>query len=116
MVFKEQIATVPGKEGHKATELGIDVIRQEIIEKVGMKPLIGRNKVFIILDAELMSRAAQNALLKTLEEPPPNTYLFLISEHLGRPAADDSLAGPGSRFSSPAGILPSRPPGPGGGG
>ncbi len=82
-VFKEQIATVPGKEGHKATELGIDVIRQEIIDKVGMKPFIGRNKVFIILDAELMSRAAQNALLKTLEEPPPNTYLFLISEHLG---------------------------------
>jgi DNA polymerase III subunit delta' len=83
LIYKELITTFPGKEGHKASELSIDVIRREIIEKVGMKPLLGRNKVFLILEAELMSRSAQNALLKTLEEPPPNTYLFLISEQLG---------------------------------
>jgi DNA polymerase-3 subunit delta' len=44
---------------------------------------MGRNKIFIILEAHLLNRSAQNALLKTLEEPPPNTYLFLISEQVG---------------------------------
>lgn len=81
-VYKELIGTVPGKESHKATELGIDVIRQEVIDKVGRKPTVGTRKIFIIQEAELLSRSAQNALLKTLEEPPSNTYLFLISEKM----------------------------------
>ena len=83
LVYKELIATISGKELHKATELGIDVIRQEVIEKIGKKAFVGKNKIFIISEAHLMSRAAQNALLKTLEEPPQNTYLFLICDHLG---------------------------------
>jgi DNA polymerase-3 subunit delta' len=83
MVYKELISTVSGKEKHQATELGIDVIRQEIIEKVALRPSVGRNKIFVLLQAELMNRSAQNALLKTLEEPPSNTYLFLIVEQLG---------------------------------
>jgi DNA polymerase-3 subunit delta' len=83
IVYKELIATVSGKEKHQATELGIDVIRQEVIEKVALKPTVGRNKIFVLLEAELMNRSAQNALLKTLEEPPPNTYLFLIVQQLG---------------------------------
>ncbi|MFA5864503.1 MAG: DNA polymerase III subunit [Phycisphaerae bacterium] len=83
LVYKELIATISGKEAHKATELGIDVIRQEVIDKVGRKATVGRNKVFIIQEAELMSRSAQNALLKTLEEPPENTYIFLVSNQLG---------------------------------
>jgi len=83
MVYKELITLVPGKEAHKATELGIDVIRQEVIDKVGIKPSAASCKIFIVLEAQLMSRSAQNALLKTLEEPPANTYLFLISEQIG---------------------------------
>jgi DNA polymerase-3 subunit delta' len=83
VVYKELIKNMPGKDKHLATELGIDVIRQEVIETVSRKPSVGKNKVFIILEAHLMSRSAQNALLKTLEEPPPNTYLILISERVG---------------------------------
>jgi len=40
----------------------------------------GRGKVFVVLEAELMSAPAQNALLKTLEEPPPGVTLILIAE------------------------------------
>jgi DNA polymerase-3 subunit delta' len=40
---------------------------------------MGHGKVFIIDEAELLHREAQNAMLKTLEEPPPQTYLFLIT-------------------------------------
>ncbi len=82
VVYKELIATVSGKENHKATELGIDVIRQEVIDKAALRPVMGRCKFFLILEAELLNRSAQNALLKTLEEPPQNTYIFLISTQL----------------------------------
>ena len=41
-------------------------------------------KVAVIAPAERMHPAAANALLKTLEEPPPGTYLILVSDHPGR--------------------------------
>ena len=41
-------------------------------------------KVAVIAPAERMHPAAANALLKTLEEPPPSTYLILVSDHPGR--------------------------------
>ncbi len=47
-------------------------------------PVEGRHRVVIIDDAHLMNRPAQNALLKTLEEPPPGRVLVLIS---AKPAA-----------------------------
>jgi len=82
LVYKELITTISGKENHKVTELGIDVIRQEVIDKAALRPIMGTSKFFIILETELLSRSGQNALLKTLEEPPENTYLFLISTRL----------------------------------
>lgn len=42
-------------------------------------PTLGHGKVFIIDEAELLGPEAQNALLKTLEEPPANTYIILVS-------------------------------------
>jgi hypothetical protein len=41
----------------------------------------GKAKIVILLKADTMPMGATNALLKTLEEPPPNSYLFLISEY-----------------------------------
>jgi DNA polymerase-3 subunit delta' len=43
-----------------------------------------RAKVAVIAPAERMNAAAANALLKTLEEPPPDTYVFLVSDQPGR--------------------------------
>ncbi len=44
-------------------------------------PVLGYRKVFILDEAELIDPTGQNALLKTLEEPPANTYIFLITSH-----------------------------------
>ncbi len=47
----------------------------------------GRAKVAVIVPAEALNGAAANALLKTLEEPPPGTYLLLVTHQPGRLAA-----------------------------
>lgn len=51
----------------------------EFIRKIQFRPYFSRNKVGIITAAEKMTKEAQNALLKTLEEPPQNTLLILTS-------------------------------------
>ena len=61
-------------------ELGIDVIRDFLIAPAGRRSAAGTGKVFVVLEAELMSAEAQNSLLKTLEEPPPGVTIILISE------------------------------------
>lgn len=68
----------------KALDMGIDVVRQFVIEKVGLTPARGRAKVFILRDADRITPSAQNALLKTLEEPPDRTFLILLVETLDR--------------------------------
>ncbi|MWN31738.1 MULTISPECIES: DNA polymerase III subunit delta' C-terminal domain-containing protein [unclassified Gilliamella] len=60
--------------------IGIDQIRN-IASKVYEKSQQGGNKVLWIKHAALMTEAAANALLKTLEEPPQNTYFILSDEH-----------------------------------
>lgn len=55
----------------------IDQIR-EFQQKVYEKPVISQKKVYIIDDAESMTKEAQNCLLKTLEEPPEYTVIILI--------------------------------------
>ena len=68
----------------KGLNLGVDVIRQFIIDKVGAKPGRGRAKVFVIRQADRITPQAQNALLKTLEEPPGTTFLILLVSSLDR--------------------------------
>lgn len=60
--------------------ISIDQIRS-ISTKVYEKSQQGGNKVIWIKHAALMTEAAANALLKTLEEPPENTYFILSDEH-----------------------------------
>ncbi|SCC13692.1 DNA polymerase III subunit delta' [Gilliamella intestini] len=60
--------------------IGINQIRN-ISSKVYEKSQQGGNKVIWIKHAGLMTEAAANALLKTLEEPPQNTYFILSDEH-----------------------------------
>jgi DNA polymerase-3 subunit delta' len=63
----------------KGLELSIDVIRHFVIEPIGLKPAMGRAKVFLVREAERMSGEAQNALLRTLEEPPDSSVLILLT-------------------------------------
>jgi len=59
-------------------EISIDQIR-EMQRNVILKPYEGDNRVIIIDGAEHMSEEASNSLLKTLEEPPPNTIFTLLA-------------------------------------
>jgi DNA polymerase-3 subunit delta' len=68
----------------KALNISVDVIRQFVIERVNRRPMRGRAKVFIVREAERLTDAAQNSLLKTLEEPPPDTFIMLITSALDR--------------------------------
>ena len=63
-----------------ARDLSVDVIRDYLIEPAGLKSATGRGKVFVVDEAELMNFTAQNALLKTLEEPPGRTLIVLLAE------------------------------------
>ena len=68
----------------KAVNLSVDVLRHFLIAPAAGKPSRGRAKVFIVDEAERMSTGAQNALLKTLEEPPATTYLILLTRSIDR--------------------------------
>jgi len=70
----------PDVRNRTMQQLGIDVIRQFLITPAHRASSRGRGKVFIVREAERMSPAAQNALLKTLEEPPPGVTLMLLCE------------------------------------
>ncbi|MFT6330086.1 MAG: DNA polymerase-3 subunit delta' [Bermanella sp.] len=65
------------------SQIGIDAIRQTIAKVTQTSQLSG-NKVVIISQIELMSESASNALLKTLEEPTPNTYLLMTTNESQR--------------------------------
>ena len=67
------------RKGEKDTEIKIEKIR-ELEKQIIFKPYEGKYKVYIIEDAELMSIEATNSFLKTLEEPPQNSLLILITE------------------------------------
>jgi DNA polymerase-3 subunit delta' len=56
----------------------IDVIR-EVLDRTAFRPFEGRRRVVIIRDADTLEPAAQNALLKSLEEPPPSTVFILTT-------------------------------------
>jgi DNA polymerase III subunit delta' len=60
--------------------LSIDVIRQYLIAPANRKATNNHGKVFIIEEAELMTIEAQNALLKTLEEPASRTLIILLTD------------------------------------
>ena len=56
----------------------------ELRREIYLKPFEGRKKVFVLLEAERMNREAANAFLKTLEEPPGESILILISTSPGK--------------------------------
>ncbi len=61
-----------------ASNRGIDEIR-DIREKVGFRPNEGRFKVYVLDEAHMLTEPAFNALLKTLEEPPPHVIFALVT-------------------------------------
>ncbi len=62
-----------------ASNTGVDNVRDAIIASVGIAPARDRYKVFIIDEVHMLSGAAFNALLKTLEEPPPRVVFIMAT-------------------------------------
>jgi DNA polymerase-3 subunit delta' len=70
----------PNEKGDLRSEIAVSQIRR-LGERLTLTPQIGQIQVALVFPAELMNRSAFNALLKTLEEPPPGRYLILVSDH-----------------------------------
>lgn len=66
----------------KPNTIGVDDIRQGINATVDIMPYQGAKKIYIVNDADLMTIQAQNALLKTLEEPPKYVVILLLTSNL----------------------------------
>lgn len=76
---EQLLATKSAKEAEKASdEIKIDQVRQAQ-ESISLRPSEGRKKVLIVDGAETMNDTAQNAFLKTLEEPPGDSLIILIT-------------------------------------
>jgi DNA polymerase-3 subunit gamma/tau len=65
-----------------ASHTGIDDVRETIIENINFNPTRDRYRVFIIDEVHQLSKPAFNALLKTLEEPPPNVVFIMATTEL----------------------------------
>lgn len=65
----------------KPGSIGVDDVRTQINNTVAIKPYQGPYKVYIIPEADIMTVQAQNALLKTIEEPPQYAVFILLTEN-----------------------------------
>ncbi len=63
----------------KKTTVSVDNIREQVLNDVCIKPYSSRYKIYIIDEGQLMREQGQNALLKTLEEPPAYAVLLLLT-------------------------------------
>lgn len=68
----------------KPNLISVDEIREQIVNDVDLKPYSSRYKIYIVPDAQLMNPQAQNALLKTLEEPPEYAIILLLANSIGK--------------------------------
>lgn len=67
----------------KPNTISVADIRTQINGDIGIKPYSGAYKIYIIDQAEKMNEQAQNALLKTIEEPPSYAVILLLASHTG---------------------------------
>jgi len=78
-IYKELITlTKKGKGRTTPIDLPIDVIREFLVEKIASRPILSARRVFVVSEAEKLNTSAQNALLKTLEEPPEYCCIILL--------------------------------------
>ena len=66
----------------KPNTISIDEIREQVVNDVDIKPYSSPYKIYTIPDAEIMTPQAQNALLKTIEEPPEYAVIMLLTSNI----------------------------------
>lgn len=64
---------------HEKTNISVDDVRKQINQDIDIKPYSSKYKVYIVDEAEKMNSQAQNALLKTIEEPPSYAVILLLT-------------------------------------
>lgn len=67
----------------KPNVISVGEIREQIVNTVEIMPYKGPYKIYIVDEAEKMNAAAQNAILKTIEEPPEYAVIFLLTTNRG---------------------------------
>ncbi len=67
---------------HEKSGIGVDDIRDQLNHTMDIKPYSSPYKIYIVPDAEKMTEAAQNALLKTIEEPPAYGVVILLTTNM----------------------------------
>ena len=68
----------------KPNVISVDEIRTQILNDIELKPYTSRYKIYIVPDAQLMNTQAQNAILKTLEEPPEYAIIMLLTNNVDK--------------------------------
>ena len=63
--------------------IGIDAVRERILEQVYIRPLLADKKIFLITDGGALTEESQNSLLKALEEPPEYAVFIILTEKAG---------------------------------
>lgn len=69
---------------HEKASIGVDDIREQINNDIGIKPYSSQYKIYIIDDGSKMTEQAQNALLKTLEEPPTYGIIIILTDNINQ--------------------------------
>ena len=79
-IYKEliQFSKITANRSKSPSQFPIDVIREFVIDEVANKPQMSERVVYVISEAEKMAAPAQNAMLKTLEEPPNYCLIILL--------------------------------------
>lgn len=67
---------------HEKASIGVDDIRTQLNSDIMIKPYASQRKIYIIDEAEKMTEGAQNALLKTIEEPPSYAVIILLVNNI----------------------------------
>lgn len=65
----------------KPASIGVEDVRGQLVGDIQIRPYSGRYKIYIIDDADKMTVQAQNAILKTIEEPPEYGIIMLLTEN-----------------------------------
>ncbi len=68
----------------KPNVISVDEVRSQILNDIDLKPYSSKYKIYIVPDAQMMNPQAQNALLKTLEEPPEYAIIMLLTDNVDK--------------------------------
>ena len=90
-----------------ATHTGVDNVREVIIEGLSIAPARNRYKVFLIDEVHMLSTSSFNALLKSIEEPPPHVVFMMATTELAEDSRHRAVAVAGLRVPAPSRRRPS---------